>query len=173
MTISVICSTWVIIYYGTIFVRDLVDVAYYPTGLLFLIFHCYTIILTLNHPWFFISLLGIYLFLYQILYFFFHFQLFLYYSVMKFFLRNFCFVFINKHNIKQVSLCDIITNCINESLFGNYLSAETLTIQKPGNWFGMQINWLVFIQYESTPKGISKQTMLTRTLPTHYRNIAI
>ena len=41
-----------------------------------------------------------------------------------FFKRNFYFVFINKHNILQVSLYHLITNCNSESLFGNSLQQK-------------------------------------------------
>ena len=54
--------------------------------------------------------------------------IYLFFLFIYFFLRNFYFIFINKHNILQVSLYHLITNCNSESLFGNSLQ------QKPAHY---------------------------------------
>ena len=88
------------------------------------------------------------------------------------FIKNISIKYIFSTFLVQVSLCYIITNYQLKSI-RQFPSAETSTIQKPGNWFGMQTNWLVSIRYKSTPKGISEETILTRSLSTRYLNIII
>ena len=82
-------------------------------------------------------------------------------------------MFINKHNIIQVSLCVIYKPWVSIKVYSvipfsrNSHNTETRYIN---DLFEMQINWLVSLWYESTPKGISEQTILTNPLSTCYRN---